>query len=175
MEQVESKQSSIIADYYIAHYEELLAFVASRLPSPGEAEDIVQDVFLRLLRTDRMITPVTLPCLVYTVARNLVFDRWRHRKKVEEYEHVVSKTDWQQKAANDVELVYSAQEIHGILERGIAQLGEKQTKIYRLNIYEGLQVKEISLRLDEKYKYVEKNLGTARRQVRDYVRRMWAS
>ena len=39
----------IIADYYIAHYDELLGFVKKQLQYADEAEDIVQNVFLRLL------------------------------------------------------------------------------------------------------------------------------
>lgn len=70
-----NNKQAIIADYYTFHYEELLAFVASRLHIySDEAEDIVQNVFLRLLQTDRMITPITLPCLVYTMARHLICD-----------------------------------------------------------------------------------------------------
>ena len=38
-----------------------------------------QNIFLRLLQMDKMISSVTLPCLVYTVARNLICDYWRHR------------------------------------------------------------------------------------------------
>ena len=83
-------KQAIIADYYTFHYEELLAFVASRLHVySDEAEDIVQNVFLRLLQTDKMITPITLPCLVYTMARHLICDFWRHRKRVEEHEHFI--------------------------------------------------------------------------------------
>lgn len=171
MEQMESKQRSIITDFYAAHREELTAFVASRLPSADGAEDIVQEVFLKLLRTERMITPVTLPCLVYTTARNLVFDLWRHRRAAEEYEHVIAKTDWQPRKAEGVESIYAAHEVEEMLERGIARLTDRQTKVYRLNIYEGMQVGEISLRLGMKYKTVENHLGTARRQVREYLRK----
>lgn len=174
MEQNESKRS-IIADYYIYHYEDLRSFVASRLLFADEAEDIVQNVFVRLLQMDKMITPITLPCLVYTMAKNLIFDYWRHKKKVEEYEHILSKSDWQPRYAVDTESVYSAQEIHEILERGIARLSDKQNKVYRLNIYEGMQVKEISSCLDIHYKNVENRLGTARKLVRSYVKRMLAS
>lgn len=170
---MQSKQCNIIADYYIAHRGELKNFLASRLPSADEAEDIVQDVFFRLLRSGRMITPVTLPCLVYTAARNLVFDSWRRRKTVEEYEHVIARTDWRLRVSEDAETVYSAHEAREMLERGIARLSDKQTKVYRLNVYEGMQVKEISLHLGMKYKTVENHLGIARRQVREYVREMY--
>lgn len=175
MEHIESKQLGFIADFYTAHREELKAFVASRLPSPDEADDIVQNVFLRLLQSDRVIMPVTLPCLVYTVARNLVLDRWRHRKAVEEYEYVVSRTDWLPRTSEDTESVYSTREIQEMLERGIARLSDRQTKVYRLNMYEGMPVREISLHLGMKYKSVEKQLGAARRQVREYMKVMYNS
>ena len=71
---------SLIAEYYSQHYEELKAFVAKRLLYSETAEDIVQNVFLKLMSIDSMVTPVTLPSLVYTTARNLIYDSWRHRK-----------------------------------------------------------------------------------------------
>ena len=173
MEYKESK-SDLIADYYSQHYDELKAFVGARLHYAKETEDIVQNVFVRLLCIDKMITPITLPCLVYTIAKNLIFDYWRHRQCVEEYEHFICKSEWQGKRVQDTESLYSAQEITEILERGIARLGEKQRAVYCLNIFDGLQVSEISTQLHLNYKNVENRLGAARKQVRSYVKRMLA-
>ena len=81
---------NMIADYYRRHYEDVRLFVAKRfMQHSEEAEDIVQNVFLRLMTADKMITPVTLPCLVYTIARNLICDYWRHRHNVDDYEHYI--------------------------------------------------------------------------------------
>lgn len=171
MEQIESKHS-VIAEYYTAHYDELQRFVASRLLFAEDAEDIVQNIFVRLLQMDKMITPVTLPCLVYTVARNLIFDYWRHKRKVEEYEHVIQKSDLFQRSAENVESVYSAHEVERELERSIARLSQKQAKIYRLHIYEGMQVSEIAEKLSLKYKNVEYCLGSARKEVRTYMKKV---
>ena len=63
---------SLIAEYYSQHYEELKAFVAKRLLYSETAEDIVQNVFLKLMSIDSMVTPVTLPSLVYTTPHNLI-------------------------------------------------------------------------------------------------------
>ena len=60
MEQIESKRS-IIAEYYTAHYDELQKFVASRLLFAEDAEDVVQNIFVRLLQMDKMITPSLCP------------------------------------------------------------------------------------------------------------------
>ena len=43
----------LITNYYITHRDELLAFASSRLGDSRQAEDIVQDVFLRLLSSDK--------------------------------------------------------------------------------------------------------------------------
>ena len=170
---MKESKTDLIADYYSQHYDELRAFVAARLQYANETEDIVQDVFVRLLQMDKMITPITLPCLVYTVARNLIFDYWRHHQCVQEYEHYLARPSLG-RAIYDAESVYSARELNEILEHGIARLSEKQSLVYRLNLHEGLQVSEIALRLDVKYKNVENRLGAARKQVRSYVQKMLA-
>lgn len=174
MEYNKSK-SSIIAEYYALHLQELRAFVGSRLQFAEETEDVVQDVFVRLLQMDQMITPITLPSLVYTTARNLIADYWRHHQCINEYEHFIRKSDWQSNYIQDGESIYSAQEITELLERGIARLSEKQRKVYRLSVYDGLKVSEISTELDLAYKNVENRLGAARKQVRGYIRSMLAS
>ena len=80
---------NLIAEYYALHLGELRAFVAKCTGSPADSEDMVQTIFLRLLQTDKMISAVTLPCLVYSAARNIVADYWRHRKSVERHETYV--------------------------------------------------------------------------------------
>lgn len=169
-----AEKHSLIADYYAAHYDELRAFVAVRLHYAPESEDLVQNIFLRLLQTDRMITPQTLPALVYTVARNLIFDYWRHRRLVEEYEQVVHAGGFGTGSLADAETVYSVSEMMALLEKGIARLTDKQRPIYCMHVYEGKQVSEISRELGIGYKNAEHRLGDARKAVRQYMRRMLA-
>lgn len=173
MEQIESKHS-LIAEYYTEHCAELRAFVASRILFAEDAEDIVQNIFVRLLQMDKMITSITLPCLVYTVARNLIIDYWRHKRRMEEYEHIIQKGDWTTRYADDVESIYSAHEVEEKLEQSLARLTSKQSKIYRLHIYEGMQVSEIAEKLSLKYKNVEYCLGSARKEVRCYMKKLMA-
>ena len=136
MEQTNSNYS-IIADYYSEHYNELKLYVMSRSLPADEAEDIVQNTFVRLLRGDKMITPVTLPCFVYTIAKNLIIDYYRRKHKIEEYEHFLGASDWMGRYDIDGESVFSARQINEILERGIARLTEKRSKVYRLNLFGG--------------------------------------
>ena len=157
----------LITNYYIAHRDELLAFACSRLGDSRLAEDIVQDVFLRLLSTDKMITEVTLPALVYTITRNLINDYYRRHTTYEQYEHYIKGVCSE---VTTMESVFSAFEIMERLERGLVHLPENCREIYRLHIYGGMKVGEISRELGEGYKSVEHRLGTARKVMREYLR-----
>ena len=160
--------SNVIETYYIAHRDELLAFVSSRLGGSDEAEDIVQNVFLRLLTSDKLITEITLPALVYTMTRHLITDYFRRHTTFEQYEHYIKGVCSE---AITMESVFSAKEIIERLERGLARLPQKCREIYRLHIYEGMKVSEISQQLGENYKSVEHRLGFARKSIRQYLRR----
>ena len=111
----------LIINYYITHRDELLAFASSRLGDSRLAEDIVQDVFLRLLSTDKMITEVTLPALVYTITRNLINDYYRRHTNYEQYEHYIKGVCSE---VTTSESVFSAFDIMERLERGMVRLPE---------------------------------------------------
>ena len=155
---------ALITEYYISHRDELLAFVSSRLRGNDFAEDIVQNVFLKLLTTDKMISEVTLPSLVYTIARNLITDYYRRHTNYEEYEHYIKS-----QGLSSQESVFSVREITERLERGLARLPENCREIYRMHIYGGMKVSEISQELGEGYKSVEHRLGFARKAMRQYL------
>lgn len=155
---------ALITEYYISHRDELLAFVSSRLGGSDFAEDIVQNVFLKLLTTDKMISEVTLPSLVYTIARNLITDYYRRHTNYEEYEHYIKS-----QGIRSQESVFSVREITERLERGLARLPENCREIYRMHIYGGMKVSEISQELGEGYKSVEHRLGFARKAMRQYL------
>ena len=159
--------SNLIETYYRDHRDELLAFVSSRLGGAVEAEDIVQNVFLRLLTTDKMITEITLPALTYTIARNLISDYYRRRNTYEEFEHYIKRSS---DDYSSMESVISAKELTELLERGLARIPENFREIYRMHIYGGMKVGEISQTLGEGYKSVEYRLGAARNALRNFLK-----
>ena len=159
--------SNLIETYYRDHRDELLAFVSSRLGGAVEAEDIVQNVFVRLLTTDKMITEITLPALTYTIARNLISDYYRRRNTYEEFEHYIKRSS---DDYSSMESVFSAKELTELLERGLARIPENFREIYRMHIYGGMKVGEISQTLGEGYKSVEHRLGAARKALRSFLK-----
>lgn len=156
----------VITTYYAGHRDELLGFVVSRLGSLEESEDVVQNVFLRLLTTDKMINETTLPCLVYTIARNLIADYYRRRTLWYEYEHELAGLKGVDMSA---ESLLSVRDITERIEKGVARLPENCREVYRMYIYGGMKTSEISQKLGDGYRSVEHRLGLARNRIRQYL------
>ena len=158
--------NQLISNYYAAHRDELLSFIAVRITNAVEAEDLVQDIFLRLLRDHHLITPDTLPALIYTMARHAVSDYYRRRRIYEEYEHYIKRSD----CTSEIESLISARQLMERMERSLARLPQACCEIYRLHIYDGMKVRDIARELSLPYKQVENRLGQARKAVRQRLR-----
>jgi RNA polymerase sigma-70 factor (ECF subfamily) len=56
----------------------LLAFLRRQVRDPGLAEDLVQETFVRAIRSGRVAEdPARLRAYLFTIARHLVVDHWR--------------------------------------------------------------------------------------------------
>ena len=161
-----------IRKYYTGHFDELHAYVESKVHNTEVAYDIVQNVFARLLSFEGMINEETLSSLVYATARNMICDHYRHKRFEDEY--VVYVCSHPEKSECCVSSFGNEAEIKELLECGLAKLNEKQRIIYRMNVYDGLAVSEISKTLNMNYKSVENRLGSARKEIRKYMTRMLA-
>lgn len=164
--------NQLLSNYYSMHRDELVSFIAVRIVDTNEAEDIVQDIFLHLLRGQHLITPQTLPSLLHTMARHAVCDYYRRRHVHEEYEHYIQTSDFSCQTSDDsVESVFSAQQLMERMERSLARLPKACCEIYRLHIYDGMKVSDIAQELSLPYKQVENRLGQARKAVRQQLRK----
>jgi len=57
-------------------------FIRQRVPDPGEAEDILQDVFFALVEAYRLPEPIEqVGAWLFRVARNRIVDRFRKRRE----------------------------------------------------------------------------------------------
>lgn len=66
------------------HREELKAFILRRVKSPAEAEDILQDVFLKMLSSLNGRTRIAHPrAWLFAISRNAVVDYFRSKRPME--------------------------------------------------------------------------------------------
>ena len=93
MENKKMKSVQLIADSYMSYHRSVCFYIYYRINSKDDAEDLAQDVFLRLMDYKQMLRPDTVKFFIYTIARNLVNDYLRRHYKKQEvtsyiYEHL---------------------------------------------------------------------------------------
>jgi RNA polymerase sigma-70 factor (ECF subfamily) len=159
----------IIDQYYRASRSEIVKYVSLRLHNSDEAEDLVQNVFLRLLSGHRLISEVTLPHLVYTLCRHLIVDWYRRHAVRSEAETELRMLYGGMDSAESGVLV---RDLNEQLEHGLTRVPEKCRELYRMHIYDGLKAGDICQLTDLPYKTVEYQLGMARKQVRTYLQKI---
>ena len=157
----------IIEKYYQQHRDELLSYVGSRLGESDMAEDIVQEVFLKLLCQQEPIIEATLPALTHKLCRYHAIDWFRRHANHEEGEHLLAHTS---ALGDSAESLLSVHDITMQLEHCLARLPEDWREFYRMHIYGGMKTADICEATGQKYKAVEYRLGLARKQIRNYLR-----
>ncbi|MBQ8656730.1 MAG: sigma-70 family RNA polymerase sigma factor [Prevotella sp.] len=141
----------------------MVHFIAVKVGDGAVAEDLVQDIFVRLLQSRQLMMPATLPALVFTMARNAAADWLRRRRVIEEYEHFIMHGDT---GSDSAESVFSARELTERMEYTLARLAPECREVYRLHIYDGMAVSQIAKQTGQPYRHVEYRLGIARQAVR---------
>ncbi|MDE5983121.1 MAG: RNA polymerase subunit sigma-70 [Duncaniella sp.] len=167
MENFSSSRNRLISDCYMATHNKIERFIGQRVNDICEAENLTQDVYLKLLEYDKELTADTITSLVYTIARNIVNDYLRHAYRtgaVKEYLRENSLL-----YSTDVEAEVSARDI-AVMERSrVERLPRQRRIIYVMSRYFEKSIADISTRLSLSTRTVENHLRMGRRDVREYM------
>ena len=72
----------LITETVLRERPRLRSFLRQRLPDPGDAEDVMQDVFHELVEASRLPEPIEqVGAWLFRVARNRLIDRFRKKKE----------------------------------------------------------------------------------------------
>ena len=84
METTINSSDNIITRSYEEYHQVILNYITYRITHRYEAEDLTQDVFVRLLDYKQMLRPDTVKYFLFTIARNIVTDYIRRYYKKQE-------------------------------------------------------------------------------------------
>lgn len=154
------------------HQNAVIGTVAKMLGNASEAEDIAQQVFLRLWKARKRYQPsAKFTTFLYTITRNLVFNESRRRSRRRE-----SSLD-QRKDEYELELPANPNhqpdranlntELRAAVDQAIASLPEKQRLAIVLRRYQNLPYEEIASVLDLTIPAVKSTLFRARATLRE--------
>jgi RNA polymerase sigma factor (sigma-70 family) len=159
------EQSNSIADIVGRERSRLHGFIRRRVPSPGDAEDILQDVLFEFARAWSLPEPIEqVGAWLVRVARNRIIDRGR--KKREEalpedddgYYLDAALPD----AGNGPEAAYARARLLEDIARALDELPTLERDVFIAHEIDGLSFKEMALQTGVK---VNTLLGWKRRAV----------
>src|SRR5881409_3077923 len=79
------EQDRQISEIVAEERSRLRNFIRRRVPDPGDAEDILQDVFYKLVEANRLLMPIDhVTGWLFRVARNRITDLFRKSERREE-------------------------------------------------------------------------------------------
>src|SRR5579871_2296593 len=88
-EQILREENQRISELVKRERSRLLNFIRRHVPDPGDAEDILQDVFYRLVEANRLLMPIEhVTGWLFRVARNRIVDVFR-KKEPENFSDLV--------------------------------------------------------------------------------------
>lgn len=164
-----NNQRQLIADFYTAYNAELVNFATARLGNREESEDLVQEVFVKLMAFDGMINETTVKAFAFTIASNKIKDVLRRRifrHRMEES----TKYEMELQHSN-VERVAEYHETLSIVNRSIEKLSPACAKVYRMSFFEDMAASDIAETLNVSKRTVEAQLFSSRKQIRRMLKK----
>jgi RNA polymerase sigma factor (sigma-70 family) len=142
-----------ISDVVKREQSRLRNFIRRRVRDPGEAEDILQDVFYKLVEANRLLMPIDhVTGWLFRVARNRITDLFRKKKPESFSDTAVAGEDGELLQLEDLlpseeagpEALYVRKVLLDGLALALAELPEKQREVFVAHELEGRSFKEIA-------------------------------
>ena len=147
------EQDQRISDVVEREQSRLRNFIRRRVPDPLDAEDILQDVFYRLVEANRLLMPIEhVTGWLFRVARNRITDLFR-KKEPESFSEIGSADeDGEQLHFEDLlpspdagpEALYARNVLLAELELALDELPEEQRAVFVAHEFDGRSFKELS-------------------------------
>ena len=128
-------------------------FIRRRVPDPGDAEDILQDVFYELVEANRLLMPIEhVTGWLFRVARNRITDLFRKRKPESFSDAAVAGEDDEVLRLEDLlpspdagpEALYARGVLLDELALAVDELPEEQRDVFVAHEFEGRSFKEMA-------------------------------
>jgi RNA polymerase sigma factor (sigma-70 family) len=153
LERMTREQDQRISEVVKREQSRLLNFIRRRVPDPGDAEDILQDVFYELLEANRLLMPIEhVTGWLFRVARNRIIDLFRKKRPQRFSDAAVADEDGEMQQFEDLlpspdagpEALYARQVLLDELELAVEELPVEQREVFIASELEGRSFKEIA-------------------------------
>jgi RNA polymerase sigma-70 factor (ECF subfamily) len=172
MKQIAGGNESAFRALLTRHQDSVVGTVAKMLGNPSDAEDIAQQVFLRVWTHAKSYRPdAKFTTYLFTITRNLVFNETRRRSRKKEIPLDTGDSSGNHEPGDDPHRQPDASlleaELRIAVDKAIASLPETQRLAVILRRYEDLSYEELAEVLELSVSAVKSQLFRARSSLRE--------
>ena len=146
---------TILHRLFCLHYSEMIRLARTLMYDYSEAEDIVQDIFVRLMQSDILPADDKVRAYLMTAVRNGCINRIRKKSITNQFRELYSMdidSDWQH-------IEQRMETIDAICDYAENHLQEPHLSIFRLRFEDDMKLKDIANQLGMNLKTVFKYLS----------------
>jgi RNA polymerase sigma factor (sigma-70 family) len=153
LDRMAREQDQRISEVVRREQSRLLNFIRRRVPDPRDAEDILQDVFYKLVEANRLLMPIDhVTGWLFRVARNRITDFFRKKTPERFNDTAVAGEDDELLQLEDLlpspdagpEALYARHVLLDELELAVDELPEEQRAVFVAHELEGRSFKDIA-------------------------------
>lgn len=163
------KSYNLVAAAFNDYKFQLLGYINHRINNPDDAEDLVQDTFVRLLECGKMLRDDTVKSFIFTIANNLVVDYLRRYYKKQEIASYMMGSAISVVRSAESDVIAGDLRKHEVLKMSTLPIQRK--RIYYMSRFMDMSVDEISEKLSLSRRTVENHLFIGRKEVREYIKK----
>lgn len=160
-------RSALIASVYESCYDNLLHYITGYTRDVMAAEDMLQDLFVRIMSLD-VITEATVRNLVFVMAKRMIVDDARHKAFVRRQEKDLAQT-LSLYDDHSVARRVECDEIAAIESRILSHMSPKRAQVYAMSRHEDLTAQEIADKLSLSKRTVEAHLYQSKKIMRQKI------
>jgi RNA polymerase sigma factor (sigma-70 family) len=153
LERMALEQDQRISEVVKRERSRLSNFIRRRVPDPLDAEDVLQDVFYRLVEANRLLMPIEqITGWLFRVARNRITDLFRKKEPENFSDLAVADDDDEMLRFEDLlpspddgpEALFARNVLLEDMKAALAELPQEQREVFLAHEIEGRSFKEIA-------------------------------
>lgn len=153
---------------FLSYVDPLCAYVEEYTKSPEVAEELIQDLFLKIWKDRATFSPrVSVKAYLYAAARNLALDYLKHKRVVDNWKTETRQHVSSAPKAPDESL--RRKQLSNAVRQAIEELPERRKQVFKLSRQRDLTYKEIAHVLDISIKTVEKHMRQSFQFLREQL------
>ncbi len=153
-------------EIFITYFQRVKLFISGIIKSEVDAEELAQDVFVKLW-TNRKTINIEKPfgAYLYVIAKNTAFNFLKHKLIEHSYTNNLPPPD----TTHSPEEELFAREISLLIEMTVNEMPAQRRRIYILSRKKGMSNSDIALKLGISKKTVENQLSLALHELRKVI------